>query len=99
MFNESILRELEPGYYISSSGKKAIKVIHWLGQCFVVPGVDYMSYVFDGSSFPETDAYDTVCKWCAKLADFEADQDSSGTHTLPHQAVSHVIVVESSAEL
>ena len=32
---------LEPGYDISYSGKKRIKVLHRLGQCFVLPGVDF----------------------------------------------------------
>ena len=70
--------ELEPGYYISFSGKKAIKVLHRLGQCYMLPGEDYMSYQFAGSVLPEADTYDTVCKWCAKGM---ADQNSSGTDT------------------
>ena len=40
-----------------------------------------MSYVFAGVSFPESDAYDTVCKWCAKSFEFKADIGSSGTNT------------------
>ena len=34
----SIRDQLEPGYYISYSGKKAIKVLHRLGHCFMLPG-------------------------------------------------------------
>ena len=33
----SIRDQLEPGYYISCSGKKAIKVLHRLGHCFMLP--------------------------------------------------------------
>ena len=30
--------ELAPGYYISSSGKRAIKVLHTLGKCYMHSG-------------------------------------------------------------
>ena len=43
------------------------------GHCYMLPGV--------GLSFPEPDAYDTVCKWCAKSSEFKADPGSSGTNT------------------
>ena len=77
-----ILRaELEPGYCISNSGKIAIKVLHKLGQCYMLPEVDDMSYQYAGSSFPSTDSYGTVCKWCAKAKDFQSDQNSSCTNT------------------
>ena len=73
--------KLAPEYYVSSSGKKAIKVLHMLGECYMLPGMDYMSYQYAGSSFPNADAFDTVCKWCAKVKDFQSDQDSSCTNT------------------
>ena len=34
----AIRAEVEPGYCISSSGKKRIKVLHRLGQCYMLPG-------------------------------------------------------------
>ena len=52
----AIRAELEPGYYISyyisSSGKKRIKVLHRLGQCYMLPGVDYVTCEFVGKYFP-----------------------------------------------
>ena len=72
-----IRSNLEPGYYISYSGKKKIKVLHRLGQCFMLPGVDSMSYEYAGTSFPDASSYETVCKWCAKSKDFHSDPDSS----------------------
>ena len=65
----TIRDQLETGYYISYSGKKAIKVLHCLGHCFMLPGVDYMSYDYVGTVIPDSSSYDTVCKWCAKKAD------------------------------
>ena len=47
--------ELAPGYSISNSGKKSIKVLNRLGRCFMIPGVDYMSWAFAGLVFPELD--------------------------------------------
>ena len=76
-----IRANLEPGYYISYSGKKRIKVLHRLGQCFMLPGVDLMSYEYASSSFPDSSSYETVCKWCAKSKDFRSDLDSSCTNT------------------
>ena len=47
----AIRAELEPGYFISSSGKKGIKVLHRLGQCHMMPGVDCMTYEYAGTSW------------------------------------------------
>ena len=70
---------LEPGYYMSFSGKKAIKVLHRLGQCYMLPGVDNMSYQFAGSVLPEQQIrMIRSAKWCAKEM---ADHNSSGTTT------------------
>ena len=46
--------KLEPGYYISYSGKKATKVLHRIGQCFMLPGVDEMSYEYAGMTLNRT---------------------------------------------
>ena len=77
----AIRAELEPVCYTYSSGKKRIKVLHRLGQCYMLPGVDYVTYDFVGNSFPAPALYDTVCKWCAKSQNFKDAVDSSGTNT------------------
>ena len=77
----AIRAELERGYYISSSGKKRIKVLHRLGQCYMLPEVDYVAYEFVGNSFPAAALYDAVCKWCAKSQNLKGAVDSSGTNT------------------
>ena len=75
----NIRANLEPGYYISYSGKKRIKVLHRLGQCFMLPGVDFMTYEYAGSSFPDSSSYETVCKWCAKSKVFRSDEPGNET--------------------
>ena len=77
----TIRDQLEPGYYISYSGKKAIKVLHRLGHCFMLPGVDYMSYDYMGTVIPDSSSCDTVCKWCSKKADISGDMNSSVSNT------------------
>ena len=76
-----IRSQLQSGYYISYSGKKNIRVVHCLGRCYMLPGVDYLSFVYAGEQFPASDAYDCVCKWCARASQSKADPGSSGTNT------------------
>ena len=47
----------------------------------MLPGVDYLSFVCAGEQFPASDAYDCVCKWCARASQSKADPGSSGTNT------------------
>ena len=75
-----IRSNLQEGYYISHSGKKAIRVLHFLGRCYMLPGVDYLSFTFGGSSFPDSSAHDTVCKWRVMSAELKDVPRSSGTH-------------------
>ena len=76
-----ICSQLQDGYYISHSGKKAIRVVHCLGRCYMLPGVDYLSFRYAGLQFPASDDYDSVCKWRAKTSESKADPGSSGTNT------------------
>ena len=47
----------------------------------MLPGVDYLSFSYAGVQFPASDAYDSVCKWCARASQSKADTGSSGTNT------------------
>ena len=76
-----IRSQLQEGYYIGHSGKKGIRVVHCLGRCYMLPGVDYLSFSYAGVHFPASDEYDTVCKWCARASESKADPGSSGTNT------------------
>ena len=71
-----IRSNLQEGYYISHSGKKAIRVVHCLGRRYMLPGVDYLSFSCAGLQFPASDAYDSVCKWCARASQSKADPGS-----------------------
>ena len=62
-----IRSNLREGYYISHSGKNAIRVLHYLGRCYMLPGVDYLSFSFGGTTFPDSSVYDIVCKWVFKV--------------------------------
>ena len=77
----NILRaELAPGKK-SCSGKRRIKVLHRLGHCCMLLGVDYMTYEYVGASFPDADSYDMVGTSCAMSKDLESDPNSSCTNT------------------
>ena len=74
--------ELEPGFYVSTSGKRNIRTLHQLGLCYMLPGVDYMKYTYVGSALPSASDFDNVCKWCAKSPGFDGTEHvSSATDT------------------
>ena len=73
--------ELEPGFYISTAGKKGIRTLHRLVQCYMIPGMDYMRFSYAGSILPSTSDFDMVCKWCSKSGGFVGDHNSSDTNT------------------
>ena len=43
---------LRPGYYVCESGKTRMRILHQLGSCWMVPGVDYFSFVHHGTRRP-----------------------------------------------
>ena len=55
----------EPGYYVSESGQTRMRILHQLGACWMLPGVDYFSFVHHGTVAPSPETYTKVCKWCA----------------------------------
>ena len=69
---------LQPVFYISISPKKKIRMVHRLGQCYRIPGLDYLQYEYLGTSLHQQELFDLTCMWCAKSVGFDA---SSGTDT------------------
>ena len=63
---ENIRCSLAPGFYTCVSGKRRIRTLLRLGDCYNIPGVDYNDYVFQGAHMPVKSAFDTVCRLCAK---------------------------------
>ena len=57
---------LEPGFYLCRSGKKRIRTVHRLGDCFALPGVDYFDYDYLGLAMPKRTTYDVICGLCSK---------------------------------
>ena len=87
-----IRSNLREGYYVSHSGKKAIRVVHNLGRCFMLPEVDYLSFTFDGTTFPDWCAYDTVASGVQSRLSSRTFLDLLG-QTLIHQAMIEVYSV------
>ena len=74
---------LRPGYYVCESGKTRMRILHQLGACWMVPGVDYFSFVDHGSVAPSPETYTKVCKWCAsKATTKESDESDSSSSTI-----------------
>ena len=59
------LQELPKGFYVCTAGRRKIKRLHLLHQCWMVPGVDYFAYSYVGKSMPPQTDFDEVCKMCA----------------------------------
>ena len=79
--NEMRLK-LEAGYYLSETGRKGTLILHKLGACFAIPGLDYMKFSYIGPALPPRSQYHQICKLCArseKLGDSMGD--SSDTQT------------------
>ena len=63
---QSKILEGEYGYVLSlvRRGKRTHKKLHYLGQCHLVPGVDYLRYDWMGPQRPDMEYYDSVCTRC-----------------------------------
>ena len=73
----------DPGYCLCRFGKKKLRTLHRLGDCFALPDVDYLDYDFLGTSMPKRSAFDVICQLCAKreihTAKASASQSSSSS--------------------
>ena len=54
------LQELPEGFYVCTAGRRKIKRLHLLHQCWMVPGVDYFAYSYAGKSMPPQTDFDEV---------------------------------------
>ena len=73
---EQIRAFLLPGYYVCESGKTRIRILHQLGACWMVPGVDCFSFVHHGLVASSPEAKTKVCKWCAAKVGTKESDDS-----------------------
>ena len=73
--------QLQKGYYQSTPGRNGTRVLHRLGACFMVPGIDYPRYVHLGALMPNQSDFDSICKLCARKGTEVAQGDSDVTQT------------------
>ena len=73
--------QLQNGYYISTSGRNSTRVLHSLGACYMVPGIDYPRYAFSGAQMPKQRDFDSICKLCSRKGAGIANGDSDVTQT------------------
>ena len=76
----NVLRsECPPGFNVCESNKRRVRVLHLLGACYNVPGVDYFVYEHVGLDMPNESAYDSVCTLCSRkgVTAVAADSDRS----------------------
>ena len=60
-----------------------MRILHQLGSCWKVPGVDYFSFVHHGTIAPSPETYTKVCKWCAsKATTKESDESDTSSSTV-----------------
>ena len=76
-----IRETLDPGYYLCRSGKKKIRTLHRLGDCYALPDVDYLDYDFLGTSMPKRSTFDVICQLCAKRKVHTSKEDSSASQS------------------
>ena len=69
----------EVGYVLSivRRGRRMHKKLHYLGQCHLVPGVDYLRYDWIGPQRPGVELYDSVCTRCWPIKDAGEDEATS----------------------
>ena len=73
--------QLQNGYYISTSGRNSTRVLHRLGSCYMVPGIDYPRYAFSGAQMPKQGDFDSICKLCSRKGAGITNGDSDVTQT------------------
>ena len=64
-----------------------MRILHQLGSCWMVPGVDDFSFTHHGTVAPSLETYTKVCKWCATQATTkESDESDSSSSTIIHDS-------------
>ena len=71
--------EGDNGYVLSlvRRGRQTHMKLHYLGQCHLVPGIDYLRYEWLGSEKPDLSSYDSLCTRCWPGKDLSVEESSS----------------------
>ena len=81
-YRKHLRDSLDQGFYVAVSSKKKIRTLHLLGQCYLLPTLDYTTFSFLVPRLPSRSLSDQTCKWCAKSGDMnQKSQDSSDCGT------------------
>ena len=73
---------LQSGHYASLSGKKNTRILHRLGACFRVLGIDHPRFHYAGTVMPASSDFYKVCSGCVKAGAVDrAEGGSSETQT------------------
>ena len=57
--------------------EKRVRTLHRLGSCCMVPGVDYLDFVYMGLSMPPNKSSDVACKACSKKSQTQVNSYES----------------------
>ena len=71
--------KVDTTYHILARRVSGLYTVWDVVTCFL--GLIICPSVYAGEQFPASDAYDCVCKWCARASQSKADPGSSGTNT------------------
>ena len=58
--------QCQPGFYTCESNKRKFRVLHLLGACCNVPGVDHFTFEHVGLDVPHESTYDNTCALCSR---------------------------------
>ena len=78
---KQLVNSQEPSFRKATTGRNGTRVLHRLGACFMVPGIDYPRYVHLGALMPRQSDFDSICKLCARKGTEVAQGDSDVTQT------------------
>ena len=73
--------QLQKGYYRRTTGRNSTRVLHRLGTCHMVPGIDNPRYVYSGPQMPKQGDFDSICELCSRKRAEVAHGDSDVTQT------------------
>ena len=76
-FRRQLRESLDQGFYVAVSSKKKIRTLHFLGECYLLPTLDYTTFSFLGPRLPSRSLHDQTCKWCAKSGDMNQKSEGS----------------------
>ena len=76
-----IRQTLPAGFYLCRAGKKRTRVLHHLGSCYALPGIDYLDYSHMGERMPNRAEYDLICRLCSRTGVQQDPERSRGTVT------------------